>query len=74
MYGGLGTFPLGLGGLYSEHGDKLTLRELEDKLTAFIKDANPGVLALLYQTLNRSGYTLDACRSKIAALKTELKP
>jgi len=74
MYGGLSTFPLGLGGLYSEHGDKLTLRELEDKLTAFIKDANPGVLALLYQTLNRSGYTLDACRAKIAVLKTELKP
>ena len=74
MYGGLSTFPLGLGGLYSEHGDKLTLRELEDKLTAFIKDANPGVLALLYQTLNRSGYTLDACRSKIEALKKELKP
>lgn len=74
MFNGLGTSPLGLGGLYIEHGNKPTLKEVEDKVAEWLRDTDPGVVALVYYTINRSGVTLSDCPSRIAALKAKLRP
>lgn len=71
------TWPLGLTGLYSERGDKLTMQEVEDRVTDWLKKLEteePGLLALIYQTANRRGLTLADCPSRIAAFRAKLKP
>lgn len=72
MYG-YGGFPLGLSGLFGANGVKYTLKELEDKVSEWLRDADPGLVALIYFTINRSGVTLSDCPSRIAALDRKLK-